>query len=551
MFEGHMLLRNVSGQKWKGSAASEYLKNLPIGDVRSSTANTRYLLPRESIFTFGFQNGITNPVIYLSCKLCQLLFKIHELKTHMQSKHPNLEITSPKSTPVKSPQLGTKLKKNSHKNKKKVVPPPNVPPPPLFSNMEMTNTATSAPATDNLLPPVLQPVETIKESKSIFIMEINTSVPNILPPTLSTQVPTTKIIRLPAVSILKPKKERLEMHNKHRKSRKRKNDFNPDKHCGVRDNTKQPCLRAITCSNHSILEKRAVRGRSISLDSLITKYKSNKSIVHHIPSVPVAIAPKHYNSAKEMKNGFTYIEVIYDKSSTSMNCSKDVSDSPSEVGSCGVRRCFIQTPRRENNVLQIIKLTDSTNSRNVQQSSHISNVTGEMGSGPGSGKCKSPNGKLLKLKLVPSKTTLPIPKLADSCTPLTPTLYNLHPKPMTMLTGALRRIGGSIILQNAPRLERQRMDLQAVINQHKQLKLSVANKAVLLLNSNHGKQSILKNNVRNNMKANIKRMSMDKTSINEFKHMKVITADLNGILLNTNFSDSSVLQNSDKISLLK
>lgn len=550
-----MVLRNCSGQMWNNSPASKYLENLPIANAEgSSVTDTRYLLPRENVFTFGFQNGITNPVIYFSCKLCQLLIKIHELKNHMLSKHPNLETTVGSTTQSSPPQPGggTKSKKNSHKSKKKVVPPPNVPPPPLFSNIEMLNPVNTVPALENLLPPVLQPVETVKENNSTFTMEVET-IPNVSPPTLSTQIAAPRIIRVPAVSILKPKEERLQLH-KHKKSKKKKSDYNPDKHCGVLDSSKQPCLRTITCANHSIMERRAVRGRTTSLDSLIANYKSVKvkPKVHCIPTIPISIAPKHCSTVKEVKNGYRYVEVIYDKKNDSpkINPAEESNASlPAEGNFLPKSHCIISVPKRENSVLKTIKLADSTNARNVPQSLLLATNNTEMELM--TAKSKTTNGKLIKLRLIPSNSTLAIPKLADSSTPLTPTLYSLHPKPMTMLTGALRRVGSSIVLQNSSRLERQRMDLQAVVNQHKQLKISVANKAVLLLNSNHTKQSILKNNVKNNTKANLKRMALDKTNINEFKHMKVIAADLNGILLNANFSESNEIQNSDKISLLK
>lgn len=134
-----------------------------------------------------------------------------------------------------------------------------------------------------------------------------------------------------------------------------------------------------------------------------------------------------------------------------------------------------------------------------------------------------------------------------------PTVYNLHPKPITVPTSALRRVGNGFVLQQAPRLERQRLDLQAVVNQHKQLKLTTSNKTVLLLNSNH-KHSILKSNVKNNTKNTPIKRALEKNSIGEIKHMKVITTDMNGFILNSDFSDSNELQSGsvqDKITILK
>lgn len=492
------MLHNFNGQTWKNSPAQKYLENLPItsSDV-NSVMDTRYLLPREFIFTFGFENGITNPVIYFSCKLCQLLIKIHELKSHMLSKHSNLETSLSHLIPITSPpQSGSKQKKSSHKSKKKVVPPPNVPPPPLFSNIEVSS---PVPAIENLLPPVLQPVEAVQENSSVNI-EVD-KVPSDAPSlSLPTQTAPT-VIRLPAISILKPKKDRLEMH-KHKKLKKKKNDFDPDKHCGVMDHTNQRCLRAITCANHTILERRAVRGRSTSIDSLISLYKSTKLKSKHrnVPNVSLNIAPK-----QEVKSGIKFIELIYDTNSNSPNKFSDSSLLPHENQNTSTNAA--KTHKRENNVLKSIKIINSANAGNLPPT--ILLTSENEGKEMVSAKLKTGNGKLIKLRLVQSNTTLSLPKLSESATPLTPTIYSLHPKPMTMLTGSLRRVGSSIVLQNSTRLDRQRMDLQAVINQHKQLKISVTNKTVLQLNSNSTKQSILKNNFKS---GTFKRTSVEKSS---------------------------------------
>ncbi|KAK5639508.1 hypothetical protein RI129_012000 [Pyrocoelia pectoralis] len=541
MLENQLMLHNYNGQMWKNSPAQKLLENLPMtsSDV-NSVMDTRYLLPREYIFTFGFENGITNPVIYFSCKLCQLLIKIHELKSHMLSKHPNLETSLTNLIPITSPPQSTtsKSKKNSHKSKKKVVPPPNVPPPPLFSNIEASNPVNTVPAIENLLPPVLQPVEIVKEN-STFAIEVD-DVPNdISPPILPTQTTeetstlptqttekiatlsaqitektltpsaTPTVSRVPAVSILKPKKDRLEMH-KHKKYKKKKNDYDPDKHCGVIDHTNQPCMRSITCANHTIVERRAVRGRSTSIDSLISLYKTNKLKSKHrsVPTVPLNIAPK-----QEVKSGIKFIEVIYDKN---CNPTNKISDNPPSLSIheniSSATHIASNEHNRENNVLKSIKIINSPNSGNLPPMIFLTSE--KSGKPMVSAKLKTTNGKLIKLRLVQSNTTLPLPKLSDSSSPLTPTIYSLHPKPMTMLTGSLRRVGSSIVLQNSTRLDRQRMDLQAVINQHKQLKISVSNKAVLQLNSNHSKQSILKNNLKSSA---FKRTSVDKS--NDLKHM--------------------------------
>uniref|UniRef100_A0A1Y1M9T9 Uncharacterized protein n=1 Tax=Photinus pyralis TaxID=7054 RepID=A0A1Y1M9T9_PHOPY len=166
-----------------------------------------------------------------------------------------------------------------------------------------------------------------------------------------------------------------------------------------------------------------------------------------------------------------------------------------------------KTHKRENHVIKSIQIINSANDGNVPPT--ILLTSENSGKQMVSAKLKTGNGKLIKLRLVQSSTTLPLPKLSESATPLTPTIYSLHPKPMTMLTGSLRRVGSSIVLQNSTRLDRQRMDLQAVINQHKQLKISVSNKAVLQLNSNSTKQSILKNNLKS---GTFKRTSVDKSS---------------------------------------
>lgn len=48
-------------------------------------------------------------------------------------------------------------------------------------------------------------------------------------------------------------------------------EFDPDRHCGVIDSHKGPCLRSITCSNHRIQLKKLVQGRSKDIHQLITE----------------------------------------------------------------------------------------------------------------------------------------------------------------------------------------------------------------------------------------------------------------------------------------
>lgn len=170
---------------------------------------------------------------------------------------------------------------------------------------------------------------------------------------------------------------------------------------------------------------------------------------------------------------------------------------------------------------------------------------------------KLPPGTILKVSLSQSSPPHSGSKTAEVPSQ-TPMLYSAHPKPMTVLTAPLRRVGSSFVLQQqAQRLDRQRLDLQAVVNQHKQLKVASPNKQVSLLNSNHNKQSILKSNVKNNVKSNpLKRSAIvDKNNVNDIKHMKVIATDMNGFILNTDFSESNETQPAttvqEKITLLK
>lgn len=170
-----------------------------------------------------------------------------------------------------------------------------------------------------------------------------------------------------------------------------------------------------------------------------------------------------------------------------------------------------------------------------------------------SGNAKLSAGSLHKVSLSHTSPPLPLSKIAEVPSSVSPTLYSLHPKPMIMLTAPLRRVGSSFVLQQAPRLDRQRVDLQAVVAQHKQLKISTASKAVSLLNSNYNKQSILKSNVKNNAKFNtLKRTNTDKSILNDVKHVKVIGTEMNGYILNTDFSENEIQTTvQDKISLLK
>lgn len=107
---------------------------VPIASAETScTESTRYLLPRKNIYTFGIEDGMTGPVVYYSCKICNTFVKPHDIKNHMLNRHSQQDSSATIVPSVLSATQPTnKTKKNSHKNKKKVVPPPDVPPPPLF-----------------------------------------------------------------------------------------------------------------------------------------------------------------------------------------------------------------------------------------------------------------------------------------------------------------------------------------------------------------------------------------------------------------------------------
>ena len=117
-------------------------------------------------------------------------------------------------------------------------------------------------------------------------------------------------------------------------------------------------------------------------------------------------------------------------------------------------------------------------------------------------------------------------------------LYTNHPKPLTMSTCSMRKIGGTYVLQNY-RLDRQRNDIQLAANKRRTTNS--------IMNVHHLSRQ---NQVRNSStkvgssKSNAaKRHATVDKIINDVKHVRF--NDMNGFILHNDGNDTSEMYNSN------
>lgn len=114
-------------------------------------------------------------------------------------------------------------------------------------------TAVTTASADEPVPAVVQGME-VKMEPCISSSRVSEK------PSFNIVLPITpsQIKQGPSLPVSKTKEKsntKNDKYNtKHKRSRRRRNthEFDPDKHCGVLDASKRPCLRAITCANHTV-----------------------------------------------------------------------------------------------------------------------------------------------------------------------------------------------------------------------------------------------------------------------------------------------------------
>lgn len=184
------------------------------------------LLPRRDIYVYGTCPKMDVRVL-CHCEKCgKVLMPQAFFENHQKVKHGlEQQLTSITS------QSASK-KKNSHsKNKKKTTHLP--PPPSLF------------PVINDIL---LNQLVYIFNSILIFQKTPTPPPAIVIQPTVELPPPVLQPIQAP-LPVSSPPNSR---HKKSKKSSKKGKEFDPEKHCGIYDGNKGPCLRAIGCTNHVV-----------------------------------------------------------------------------------------------------------------------------------------------------------------------------------------------------------------------------------------------------------------------------------------------------------
>lgn len=200
--------------------------------VETETYQSVRLLPRKDITLYGTCPKMDIRVL-CHCEKCgKVMMPQAFFDNHQKVKH------GPEQPIPATPTLSSSKKKNSHsKSKKKSAHLP--PPPPLFPvgkevvlSFELIKTTfllLQKTPTPPPVPPIQPPIE--------------------LPPPVLQPVQTAKTISTPS---LPPTSISSSPHKKSKKSSKKGKDYDPDKHCGIIEGNKGPCLKSIGCTNHTV-----------------------------------------------------------------------------------------------------------------------------------------------------------------------------------------------------------------------------------------------------------------------------------------------------------
>ncbi|KAK9758721.1 SCA7, zinc-binding domain [Popillia japonica] len=483
------------------------------------------LLPRKDILLFGSYPKMDVRVI-CQCEKCSKVMMPSAFVTHSREKHGPDQVHSELIIPPGTSLL--KKNKYSHsKNKKKTILPPPVPPPPLFPKQitPPTSPIAASQATADLPPPILQPVQTAKP----------VATPPTSPAHATTYDSSGYSSGSSSISSIRRKKSK--------KRYKKIKEYDPDKHCGVVEGHKGPCMRSITCSNHMVHLRKAVPGRSKDFHQLIADHKAAKEKELIKMNPPGLSLPKLDTTSTVT-------------TSSSSTFSRSVTTSSSTF-SRSVTTSFVITP-----VSQIFTTAASTTApkSEIQKiSQHVNIDSPILDNSSSQGNLDTPTS-VMYMPMSPVAVVSPIQfvqlggpilRVASTQPVLSPplatqpivvtipvqsnnaTMYTTHPKPLIMSTCSTRKVGGTFVLQNQ-RIDRQRSEIQIAANTRRSITNSCS-----LINTHHHKPNILKNSVRGsnlNKVSPVKRQATDKV-VNDNKHIRL--NDVNGFIIHADVNETS------------
>ncbi|XP_022901226.1 ataxin-7-like protein 1 [Onthophagus taurus] len=526
------------------------------------------LLPRKDILLYGTcpKNDVR---VLCRCERCNKLLMPVAYVKHMNEKHgPDQH---PQSLPVVQPGTSLLKKKYSHsKNKKKINPPP-VPPPPLFQTYEApvpaspiqapaaisaastattttsataaatataaavpsgaSGTTTAAPtvvcaaATSEGKSGAMQPVHAAKSEHEVLAE----AAPNPVSPAGVGTDPTdgySIVVNIPvsnSTSSSFSSSSSSSKHKKSKKSSKKVKEFDPDKHCGVFEGNKGPCLRSITCSNHMIHLRKAVPGRSKDLHQLIADHKASKdkeTVKQPVSGIPKAtsLTTSSLHPVQAVPTSIPTATAVLTTATTATTKSSDVHVITQPL--------HISVPSTGVSIVSSQGNNETCTSVVYMPMSPVAVVSPVQLGGP-----------ILRVAstqpvLSPPLATQPIVVTIPVQTSGAPQ-YPAHPKPLVMSSSSTRKIGGTFVLQNQ-RIDRQRSEIQVASNARR----AISNSCTIV--NTHHKPNILKNSVRSGgikTGGGVKRQASDKLVNDNNKHIRL--SDVNGFILHADVSEGA------------
>ncbi|KRT84905.1 hypothetical protein AMK59_788, partial [Oryctes borbonicus] len=321
-------------------------------------------------------------------------------------------------------------------------------------------------------------------------------------------------------------------HKKSKKSYKKIKEYDPDKHCGVVEGHKGPCMRSITCSNHMVHLRKAVQGRSKDFHQLIADHKAAKEKEQVKVMPPPGLSMPHLDTTSPSPTPSS----MYRSVSTSFVIAPVPQMFTTATSTTTVKPDF-QMLTQPLHVKVDSPVFDNSSQGNLDTPPSIMYMPMSPVAVVSPLQFVQLGGPILRVAstqpiLSPPLATQPIvvtiPVQSSNAT-----MYTTHPKPLIMSTCSTRKVGGTFVLQNQ-RIDRQRSEIQIAANTRRSITNSCS-----LINTHHHKPNILKNSMRGNSfnkVSTVKRQASDKV-VNDNKHIRL--NDVNGFIIHADVNEVS------------